>query len=307
MKLITQLNIRNPMLLTPEEEIAILRTLTKDDFLGNGSSRAVYSLDDNFVVKVAIAAPGALQNETELNRFREEALIYRHREDRHLASIVAHGLCILIMEKVNPQFPDTYCVREAFSILEKEADPNFIAANPIEHERNAEFYMEEALLRVGIHGKTRELVQANRALLEDYIKRADSLSRLAEYLQEYLDDTYGSTSDNEQNGITADGYVVAYDYGYEPGEDNRDQVSHIGDMMDGGVDVLEQAIINIENDYVPSDDELDEKYEIYHYTNYDDCDEDDSEECESNSAEFEKLLDITSSKKDMGEETTRSN
>ena len=42
-------------------------------------------------------------------------------------------------------------------------------------------------------------------------------------------------------------------------EDNRDQVSHIGDMMDGGVDVLEQAIINIENDYVPSDDELDEK------------------------------------------------
>lgn len=292
MKLITQLNIRNPMLLTPEEEIAILRTLTKDDFLGNGSSRAVYSLDDNFVVKVAIAAPGALQNETELNRFREEALIYKNREDRHLTSIVAHGLCILIMEKVNPRLPDTYPIREAFSILEQEADPNFIAANTNFiaantnfYEQNVEHYMQEALLKIGIQGKTRELVQANRALLEDYVEKSYKFSRLAEDLQEYLDDIYGATSDNEQNGITADGYVVAYDYGYEPGGDNRDQVSHIGDMMDGGVDVLEQAIINIENDYVPSDDELDEKYEIYHYTNYDDYDED-GDDCDEDDAEL---------------------
>ena len=92
--------------LTPEEELAVLNEITKDDFIDNGSSRAVYYLRDEFVVKIAMSIGGMNQNKIEKNFYAQ------HGHTRCFAHLYATGVMINIMEMLSDcQYydPDAYC------------------------------------------------------------------------------------------------------------------------------------------------------------------------------------------------------
>ena len=87
--------------LTREQEITILKRLMDREVAGEkilidyGSSRVVFSLPGNAVVKVASSIEGQRQNEFEVNNF--ELL-----DTDYLAKIYAYGPSVIIMEKVDP-------------------------------------------------------------------------------------------------------------------------------------------------------------------------------------------------------------
>ena len=78
--------------LTINQEIEILENL--GDFIANGSSRAVYEYNDDYVVKVALDKKGQYQNKVEVNSYRKYG-------DLHLARIQSYGKHIVVMEKVD--------------------------------------------------------------------------------------------------------------------------------------------------------------------------------------------------------------
>lgn len=78
--------------LTIDQEIEILENL--GDFIGNGSSRAVYEYNDDYVVKVALDKKGQFQNNAEVKKYRKYG-------DLHLARIQSYGKHIVVMEKVD--------------------------------------------------------------------------------------------------------------------------------------------------------------------------------------------------------------
>lgn len=81
--------------LTKEEERAILEySLLHGDFLGAGSSRAVYSLGKDYVVKVAISDEGLLQHSIE-REFYAELAVYGL-----FADLYASGHTINICERL---------------------------------------------------------------------------------------------------------------------------------------------------------------------------------------------------------------
>ena len=89
--------------LTREQEITILKRLMDREVAGektmidNGSSRVVFSLPGNAVVKVASSIEGQRQNEFEVNNFE-------NLDTTYLAKIYAYGPSIVIMEKVDPVY-----------------------------------------------------------------------------------------------------------------------------------------------------------------------------------------------------------
>ena len=302
------LDVRESVELTPEQEIEILKSLSPENYLGCGSSRAVYSLNDEYVVKIAIAIPGVNQNKTELDRYLDENGINSfHPENRKVATIAAYGLCILVAEKVNTDLGDTYHIDRVFHLLNEE--PYMDSADSL--NKQLQYHIKAALKLIGVEGNTREDFYKYFNELEEYQKKFNERMDEAERVEEYLNDEYGHTSDNEQVGMTASGRIVAYDFGYRPDDDHIDQVSHIGDMIDCGLDVILQAIDNIKLNNIPSDEELDElcgirqEDEDYEEDDEDceeddedceeddeDCEEDDSEECGSDSAEEVEVCDI---------------
>ena len=80
--------------LTTEQELEILKNLTPDDFIGNGSSRAVYSFC-GYVVKVAMSTGGMNQNEVEASFYGN------HGYSDCFAHLYAHGEMINIMEELD--------------------------------------------------------------------------------------------------------------------------------------------------------------------------------------------------------------
>lgn len=89
------------LLLTPEDEELIIRHLTKKDFIDNGSSRAVYSLGESFVVKLAMSTGGITQNEVEYGFYMNNRGPF--------ATMFAHGKLMNIMEYVEDcSFYDAY-------------------------------------------------------------------------------------------------------------------------------------------------------------------------------------------------------
>lgn len=78
--------------LSKEREKNILKLLSKQKRYENGSSRAVF-LFENFVIKVAFDLGGFLQNEREIE-------LYKDYGSEYLAKIFAYGDYILIMERV---------------------------------------------------------------------------------------------------------------------------------------------------------------------------------------------------------------
>jgi hypothetical protein len=78
--------------LTINQEIEILENL--GEFIGNGSSRAVYEYNDDYIVKVALDKKGQYQNSAEVKKYRKYG-------DLHLARIQSYGKHIVVMEKVD--------------------------------------------------------------------------------------------------------------------------------------------------------------------------------------------------------------
>lgn len=84
--------------LTIREEYDLLQELSVEEgnFIHNGSSRAVYRLDENRVLKVAMDRQGRQQNTNEINLFRAHG-------NQHLAEIFAYGKFTVVMEIVDEQ------------------------------------------------------------------------------------------------------------------------------------------------------------------------------------------------------------
>lgn len=96
---ISECKAKDSYFMTKEEEIGVLEYLIENpndfEFLGRGSSRAVFSFrnDNSVVFKIAPAKSGVLQNDIEYDLFLEYGSI-------HLARIYAAGTHILISEFV---------------------------------------------------------------------------------------------------------------------------------------------------------------------------------------------------------------
>jgi hypothetical protein len=80
--------------LSVQNELRLLeKAMQKNEFLGSGSSRAVYGLDYNTVIKVVADAGGQKQNDMEVQ-------IYNTYKSDKLAKIHAFGKFIIVMERV---------------------------------------------------------------------------------------------------------------------------------------------------------------------------------------------------------------
>jgi hypothetical protein len=81
--------------LTIQNELRVLqKAFTKNEYIGKGSSRAVYGLDEKTILKVVADSGGKLQNKLEAETYA------KHKSDK-LAKIYAVGKFILVMERVN--------------------------------------------------------------------------------------------------------------------------------------------------------------------------------------------------------------
>ena len=90
-----------------EEQQIIYSIMDRDEFLGNGSSRAVFGYTDSLVVKIAIDKQGQRQNANEINVYRD------YGSSLPIAEITAYGKNIVVMERINPL--DTYEVESVFN------------------------------------------------------------------------------------------------------------------------------------------------------------------------------------------------
>lgn len=83
-----------PIELTREQEIREIKAAMEDSYyLGNGSSRVVFSIQGGKVIKVAFDKAGQLQNRVEVENYLEFG-------GKHLAKLHAYGEWIVIQEEV---------------------------------------------------------------------------------------------------------------------------------------------------------------------------------------------------------------
>lgn len=198
------------VILTWDEEKTILNELMESaEYVGSGSSRLVFAFEDfervplgveaifdrlgvdaeDCVVKVALTHAGLNQSELEVNTWLENS------DANFLAPIYAYGQLITIMKRVNVLNDDNV------SFLYDMSDYGSI-----------EEYLEDGGDE-GYYGDWEDDVGVNPKLASD---------RFIE-TQNALDDILGSTADNEQVGVYIEEgqlYVVAYDYGFNPSEEN---------------------------------------------------------------------------------------
>lgn len=81
--------------LTPEMELQILRYIKDNgEYLGAGTSRAVYEFMNSYVVKVGLSVEGQLQNKVERDFYHD------HWETNLFATLYATGKFINIAEKL---------------------------------------------------------------------------------------------------------------------------------------------------------------------------------------------------------------
>ena len=109
--------------LSRERELELLkRALNNDEFLGNGSSRAVYSLGDGYCVKVAVEEAGIKQSKREV-AFYQDHIKDVGVDNTRLAHIVSYGKYCLVMEEVTVPYSgdlaDVYSEYNDFTIWQR--------------------------------------------------------------------------------------------------------------------------------------------------------------------------------------------
>ena len=193
-----------------EKEIAqYLHEHWRELFIGSGSSRAVFSIDEGLanilgvlpfdcVIKMSLGLGGYRQSELEYNT-------YCNYEDLQscLATIVARGSIFTVMESVDTDYDfyelyDYGCDVEGMvsEWYDEDEDGNY----PDGYERDLKFYKEAR----------------------------DVILQLADY--------FGETSDNCQLGLTESGHLVAYDYGFDSGRYAREQMTGTSHYFSYGKD-----------------------------------------------------------------------
>lgn len=157
------------------EEYNLIKKAMADDFsfLNNGSSRAVFEIDKDIVIKIAYDKKGQYQNAMEISRFRNFGSEY-------LATIYSYGKYVVVMEKLDVLDDETvsYAYDEDFDKIKKYAGNEY---DP-----------------------------------EKYILYSNEIIKTVDFLNENIGNSY----DNYQVGISKDGRVVSFDYGFDVS--NRD-------------------------------------------------------------------------------------
>jgi hypothetical protein len=186
--------------LTFQEALGILDGISEDDFIGHGSSRAVYSVyyqGKECVMKIALDRQGRNQNVLEMKLYAE------HADSGHLADIYArYSNVFMICEKVTVYDEDF-----VIDVTEYGSDAGDEAA----------YHCSED----GECGTVWESYDFRSA--EQCQKIIDDVREVYNFLCEYQ----GDTSDNCQIGCADNGKAVAYDYGYDTSESFHDIVGRI--------------------------------------------------------------------------------
>ena len=91
-KILERFELGKTIELTPEEEFVIVDSLVEADYIDNGSSRVVYALGKEYVVKIAMSTGGVNQNTVERNFYA------CHGDKGYFAHLYAYGKMINIME-----------------------------------------------------------------------------------------------------------------------------------------------------------------------------------------------------------------
>lgn len=175
----------NAKRLTKQEEMDILREAFKyNHFIDNGSSRAVYKLNESQVIKVAFDDAGKKQNANELAFYEENSSI--------CAPIYAYGEYILVSGLM---------IKDLRDILENAWEEVYYGDDDdlIDDMHNYIFNEEEDLLK-------------------DMYK--DSQIEEALNIIDIANGINGTTVDNTQIGVFADDSVRLYDYGFIVDVDN---------------------------------------------------------------------------------------
>lgn len=92
--IIDKFEVGKPYHLTQEEELLILDYLDDSDFIDNGSSRAVYDLMGEYVVKIGLSVEGQNQAAYEVECYEE------WHDHEVFATLYAYGKFINVMERV---------------------------------------------------------------------------------------------------------------------------------------------------------------------------------------------------------------
>ena len=202
-----------------EEKQILLKAYNEGNFLGNGSSRAVYSLGDGYCVKVAIDRKGQFQNHIEVDT-------YATYGRKNLAEVKAFGKYIVVMEEVQPV---SHIIEDAIWLYERRSGSTYYSSYDSDYtnsntgsDSEYESHTEEEK-DLTFEGLTAEEVKEAMMLIE------------------WLDDVMGHTSDNQQIGFARDGRAVAYDYGYMPENHDISVSDTLGDAICeyGEVDFLQ--------------------------------------------------------------------
>lgn len=200
-----------PIRLTVDEEKTILSQLMSCEEIGQGSSRTVFRPNDelckmpffqkhpNCVIKLGYGCGGWVQNNRELKFFT------KFGNSAPLAWIYAYGQSIIIMEEVGGLGLDRDSIDEAWN-CGCDAD-EFV-------DTIYEWYGDD----------DEELDE--RLLYSIYYAYSD------------LTELFGCTEDNSQIGLTDDGRVVAYDYGYSSINRSQSQVSDYNHPCQEYIDYL---------------------------------------------------------------------
>ena len=180
-----------------EEKQIILKALEVDEYLGKGSSRAVYSLGDGTCVKIANDIRGQFQNKTEIEAFR------RYGKER-LAEIVSYGKFIVVMEQV-----DAYENIEEMVYYFERAEEDY-------YDEEADYY--ERLRENGLCPDDEDWKSFPDFSRQDVSIDGFDATQYEQVLKlkDWMDDNFGYTTDNYQMGMRDDGTFVSYDYGYMP-------------------------------------------------------------------------------------------
>lgn len=107
-RLIEMFKEGNPIKLTKEQEIEILRYVWEhEQFIGSGTTRAVFTFKDKYVVKIGISEEGVLQNEVERSFYKA------HWGTGLFATLYATGMFVNIAERLvsndECEDEDTFC------------------------------------------------------------------------------------------------------------------------------------------------------------------------------------------------------
>lgn len=186
------------MELTLSQEQQVIKYLrhNMDLFIASGSSRAVFSIDNDLkdMLNIRTNVPCIIKMSLGIGGYRQskrEYEVFKGMGERYLAEIFARGSVLTVMEEVDTDW-DFYEFYEYNSC-------------------DVEDYLTE------IYGEDEVDTAEYQKNYKIYSAAAEVVYALVDYL--------GETADNAQIGVARSGRVVAYDYGFDAELYSSDQMT----------------------------------------------------------------------------------